>query len=173
VFYVRACRLVTRTSFGLAASGGASVADSPLADSQSQYGFSQKTQIFPENLDSAPTGLNVNPNFARTRRLWMRGRRNLGPSRRMLSRLTKFEVRIFQSKFCKNSGNREFFGEERCCLGKSVLALAGCECRLADAGAKDPPLAAARLVPWNGRGRRLVELNDGCYSGGDSQGLPF
>jgi len=27
-------------------------------------------------------------------------------------------------------------------------------------------------VPWNGRGRRLVELTDGCYSGGDSQGLP-
>jgi len=26
-------------------------------------------------------------------------------------------------------------------------------------------------VPWNGRGRRLVELTDGCYSGGDSQGL--
>ena len=23
-----------------------------------------------------------------------------------------------------------------------------------------------------GRGRRLVELTDGCYSGGDSQGLP-
>ena len=28
------------------------------------------------------------------------------------------------------------------------------------------------LVPWNGRGRRLVELTDGCYSEGDSQGLP-
>ena len=27
-------------------------------------------------------------------------------------------------------------------------------------------------VPWKGRGRRLVELTDGCYSGGDSQGLP-
>ena len=27
------------------------------------------------------------------------------------------------------------------------------------------------LVPWNGRGRRLVEMTDGCYSGGDSQGL--
>ena len=27
-------------------------------------------------------------------------------------------------------------------------------------------------VPWNGRGRRLVELTDGCYSEGDSQGLP-
>jgi len=26
--------------------------------------------------------------------------------------------------------------------------------------------------PWNGRGRRLVELTDGCYSGGNSQGLP-
>ena len=38
-------------------------------------------------------------------------------------------------------------------------------------GAKAPPLAA-RPVPWNGRGQRLVELNDGCYSGGDSQGLP-
>jgi len=28
------------------------------------------------------------------------------------------------------------------------------------------------ITPWNGRGRRLVELTDGCYSGGDSQGLP-
>jgi len=27
-------------------------------------------------------------------------------------------------------------------------------------------------VPWNGRGRRLVEMTDECYSGGDSQGLP-
>jgi len=27
-------------------------------------------------------------------------------------------------------------------------------------------------VSWNGRGRRLVELTDGCYSEGDSQGLP-
>ena len=27
------------------------------------------------------------------------------------------------------------------------------------------------LNPWNGRGR-LVELTDGCYSEGDSQGLP-
>jgi len=38
-------------------------------------------------------------------------------------------------------------------------------------GAKAHPLAA-RPVPWNGRGWRLVELTDGCYSGGDSQGLP-
>jgi len=38
-------------------------------------------------------------------------------------------------------------------------------------GSKASPLAA-RPVPWNGRGRRLVELTDGCYSGGDSQGLP-
>jgi len=38
-------------------------------------------------------------------------------------------------------------------------------------GAKAPPLAV-RPVPWNGRGRRLVELTDGCYSGGDSQGVP-
>ena len=36
-------------------------------------------------------------------------------------------------------------------------------------------LGACRLVtgtsswvPWNGRGRRLVELTEGCYSGGDS-----
>ena len=27
-------------------------------------------------------------------------------------------------------------------------------------------------VPWNGRGRRLVKPTDGCYSEGDSQGLP-
>jgi len=27
-------------------------------------------------------------------------------------------------------------------------------------------------VPWNGRGRRRVELTDGCYSEGDSQELP-
>jgi len=27
-------------------------------------------------------------------------------------------------------------------------------------------------VPWNGRGRRLVEMTEGCYSRGDSQGLP-
>ena len=27
-------------------------------------------------------------------------------------------------------------------------------------------------VPWKGRGRRLVELTGGYYSGGDSQGLP-
>jgi len=39
------------------------------------------------------------------------------------------------------------------------------------ARAKAPPLAA-RLVSWNGRGRRLVELTDGSYSGGDSHGLP-
>jgi len=40
-------------------------------------------------------------------------------------------------------------------------------------GAKAPPLVT-RPVPWNWRGRRLVELtdSDGCYSGGDSQGLP-
>ena len=38
-------------------------------------------------------------------------------------------------------------------------------------GAKAPPLAA-RPVPWNGQGRRLVELTKGCYSEGDSQGLP-
>jgi len=37
-------------------------------------------------------------------------------------------------------------------------------------GAKAPPLAA-RPVPWNGRGRRLMELTEGCYSGGDSQWL--
>jgi len=35
---------------------------------------------------------------------------------------------------------------------------------------KDHPLAA-RPVPWNGRGRRLVELIEGCYSGGNSQGF--
>jgi len=31
-----------------------------------------------------------------------------------------------------------------------------------------------KQTPWNGRGRRLVELTDGShgYSGGDSQGLP-
>jgi hypothetical protein len=28
------------------------------------------------------------------------------------------------------------------------------------------------LFPWNWRGQRLVELTDGCYSGGGSQGLP-
>ena len=28
------------------------------------------------------------------------------------------------------------------------------------------------IVPWNGRGRRLVYLTKGCYRGGDSQGLP-
>jgi len=28
------------------------------------------------------------------------------------------------------------------------------------------------LGPWNGRGRRLVELTDGFYNGGDSHGLP-
>jgi len=28
-------------------------------------------------------------------------------------------------------------------------------------------------VSWNGQGRRLVELTDGCYSGGDFQGLPL
>jgi len=33
---------------------------------------------------------------------------------------------------------------------------------------KAPPLAA-RPVPWNGRGRRLMELIDGCYSEGDSR----
>ena len=27
-------------------------------------------------------------------------------------------------------------------------------------------------VSWNGRGRRLVELTEGCYGRGDSQGLP-
>ena len=27
-------------------------------------------------------------------------------------------------------------------------------------------------VPWNGPGVRQVELTDGCYSEGDSQGLP-
>jgi len=39
--------------------------------------------------------------------------------------------------------------------------------------AKAPPLAA-HPVPWswNGRGRRLVEVTKGCYSKGDSQGLP-
>ena len=35
---------------------------------------------------------------------------------------------------------------------------------------KAPPLAV-RPVPWNGRRRKLVEVTDGCYSGGDSQGL--
>jgi len=38
-------------------------------------------------------------------------------------------------------------------------------------GSKAPPLVARR-VPWNGRGRRLVELTNGCDSGGNSQGLP-
>jgi len=28
------------------------------------------------------------------------------------------------------------------------------------------------LVPWNGPGRRLVELTEGCYSEWDSQGVP-
>jgi len=32
--------------------------------------------------------------------------------------------------------------------------------------------ATSSEVPWNGRGQRLVELTNGCYSGGDSQGLP-
>ena len=36
---------------------------------------------------------------------------------------------------------------------------------------KTKALSPNTLVPWNGRGRRLVELTDGCYSGGDSQGL--
>jgi len=31
---------------------------------------------------------------------------------------------------------------------------------------------AARPVPWNGRGRRQVELTKGCYSGVNSQGYP-
>jgi len=35
-------------------------------------------------------------------------------------------------------------------------------------GAKAPPLAA-RPVPWNGPGRRLVALTEGCYSGGHFQ----
>ena len=39
-------------------------------------------------------------------------------------------------------------------------------------GAKAPPLAA-RLVPWNGRGGRLVELTVGCDSRENSQGLPM
>jgi len=38
-------------------------------------------------------------------------------------------------------------------------------------GGSGAPLAA-RLVPWNGQGRRLVELTDGCYIRGDFQGLP-
>ena len=40
-------------------------------------------------------------------------------------------------------------------------------------------LGACRLVTgtsswvlWNGRGRRLVQLTNGCYSEGDPQGLP-
>ena len=28
------------------------------------------------------------------------------------------------------------------------------------------------LFPWNGRGRRLVELTEGCYGEGNSHGLP-
>ena len=27
------------------------------------------------------------------------------------------------------------------------------------------------LIPWDGRGQRLVELTEGCYSGGDFQVL--
>jgi len=44
-----------------------------------------------------------------------------------------------------------------------------CELWLTASGARR---LAARLVPWNGRGRRLVEQTEGCYSEGDSQGLP-
>jgi len=47
--------------------------------------------------------------------------------------------------------------------------------RLMSSGARRlqgyPPLAA-RPVPWNGRGQRLVNLTEWCYSEGDSQGLP-
>ena len=51
-------------------------------------------------------------------------------------------------------------------------ALAGCDSVARNGfGPKAPPLAA-RLVPWNGRGQRLVEVTEGCYSEGDSQGLP-
>jgi len=44
---------------------------------------------------------------------------------------------------------------------------------LACSEAKAPgPALAARPVPWNGRGRRLVEETEGSDSGGDSRGLP-
>jgi len=51
-------------------------------------------------------------------------------------------------------------------IGRGKVRLCG-----GGSGAKAPPLAA-RPVPWNGRGQRLVELTDGCCSEGDSQGLP-
>jgi len=38
------------------------------------------------------------------------------------------------------------------------------------ARSKAPPLAA-RPVPWNGQGRRLVEVTEGVYSGGNSHGF--
>jgi len=34
-------------------------------------------------------------------------------------------------------------------------------------------IGTSSQVPWNGRGWRLVELPDGRYSEGDSQGLPY
>jgi len=36
---------------------------------------------------------------------------------------------------------------------------------------KTKALSPNTLVPWNGQGRRLVELTDECYNGGNSQEL--
>ena len=69
----------------------------------------------------------------------------------------------------KSRNSREMSGKQRKKTrgnsGPTPVARSG-------SGAKAPPYAA-RPVSWNGRGRRLVELTEGCHGEGDSQGFPF
>ena len=67
------------------------------------------------------------------------------------------------------SGGNVFFERKRVLFGKIHIDY-GCM-RVERGGAKYNPLAA-RPVHQNGRGRRLVELANGCQSRGNSQGLP-
>jgi len=70
---------------------------------------------------------------------------------------------MVQKPYNSHGMSRKLRKKERGNSGPTPVARGG-------SGAKAPPLAA-RPAHWNGRRRRLLELTNGCYSGGDSQGL--
>ena len=72
---------------------------------------------------------------------------------------------MFKKKKLKFFKKKLFLSTVRTVSGVLRVARGG-------SGAKAPPLAV-RPVPWNGRGRRLANPTEVCYSEADSQGLPL
>ena len=69
----------------------------------------------------------------------------------------------------KKRGENAIFGGKRVLFGKISIDSGSMRVTRGGFGAKAPSLAA-RPVPCNGRGRKLVELSKGCYNG--PEGIP-